>query len=1086
MPSKWMRNPRVQDRLTQSVYRQFRAITHIDQVKSYEAAINPTTSKPYFVAFINPNNAAGGTGTDESPFNSIEQYNSLSAVQRASYDVILVNGRTDGSSIHLDTGLGTGAPAQGLALFDNQRLWGANLVHNFVTPNGTFQFQCADVTATPILVNEQVANGNVITLANNNEVSGMTVNGATPLGVQNFGIRSQAGGITGGFNINNNNFINNQVAVQLDHSGSAVGIFLSNTVTGGPATGSAIGFQSNGGFAVTQTAGTLNLLAQDNTITGVKGEDANGNGVLNVGEDTNSNGLLDLGIGMVFTANGAGAIINANDPTNTTQPLGILNNTVSGSGAGIELVSLAGGVFNANVESNVLNNNTTGSTALPTPGFGFAALADGVGSQMNLLTYTNNTTNGNEGDGAVFTAQNGGDLTIVDGISGPVTGSTATGDTFTGNQGDGMRVVADNGTVTIKSITGTTFATNGQNGLNLFADNGGLINVTDPLSGNTFSGNSLNGLLVNAQSGTINANLNSTTTPNTFNNNGTNALGGDGLLFQTATGGTINTDLAGVTANNNGTAGIGFFLDGGTINVTNIRSNTATGNGQDGMSIINSNGGVFATAYIGGLLPAQGNDFSNNTRAGLFFGGVTPPTTVAFNNILQISNNNFNRNTAGTEGILFDTTNVVTSASAGSLTLLTQNSFVGGNVNAGRGVGGTVNGGGLLFAFGDNQVSHTNTFASNTDAHIGLILRGDSVNIITIDNHDLSGVVNGTNSEFNGEGVAFLMKDTASLAGYIQRSQFTNNADDGLRFDVTGTSIPTEFASVNDFVIGGTSTSLGNLFSANGTNGLEVNRTSNGEINNMFIGNNTCQTNVLNGIRLVSSNEPNQDTYVIKQNLIDSNGLDGIQMRVEADASIYSTIDQNIITNNGTLGNPVFGSGIHTLEQANTLTDLRFIAGIWTRNLITGNNLDGIDLDSNMTTLVIGDPVDTTLGNFISENNRNGVNVEGPGEVTIGSNVITLNGTAGTLGTAAETAGIKANVRPFSNLTIVNNQINDNLGDGIEYSIVQGASGFFSQVQIVDNTIGFNDGRGDWQLHQPQPAGRCVCCQHGFADAEPV
>lgn len=1055
VPSRWMRNPTVQDRLTQSVYRQYRAITRTELVQTQEAAINPDTDLPYFVAFIDPNSGAAGTGTDENPFSSIQQYNQLSDAQKAAYDVIVVEGRTDGTSINLDTGLGTANPALGMQLFNNQRLWGANVVHSFDTPTGTFQFLCSAGGSSPILVNQQTAGNNVITLANNNEVSGLTIDGTNSLGKLNFGIVSRAGGITDGFNINSNTFRSTQGAVQIAHSGSALGLLTNNTVTGGPATGSAIGFQSNSGFAVTQTAGTLDLLASGNTMTNIKGEDANGNGVLNIGEDTNVNGVLDLGIGMHFVASGPGGVINANDPTNTTQPLGILNNNISGSGAGILLEAVGGGTFEASVESNTLSNNTTASTAVPTPGFGFAATSTGAGSVLTIDSYVDNTTANNEGDGVVLTASAGGVLNLNGPIVGPQPGGTTTGDTFTGNRGDGMRIHADNGAINVASITESAFSTNGENGLHLLTTNGGQITITDPLESNTFNGNTLNGLLVNAQSGTINLDVNSATGASTFNTNGE-----AGLLFQTGTGGLINTDLAGVTATGNGTDGIAFFLNGGTINVDNIQANIATGNGRDGMSLINSNAGVFNTTYIGGLTPALGNNFSNNTRAGLFFGGVTPPTVTSFNNILQIANNNFDRTTAGTSGILFETVNVVTSASNGSLTALTQNSFVGGNNNTAQGVGGTVTGGGALLAFGDNKASNANTFTANRDAHIGLILDGDSQNVITIDTHNLSSAIDGTDARFNGEGAAFILEDTASLAGYVQRSTFTGNAGSGLRMDVTGTAEPTEFASINDFIVGGATTDLGNLFESNQINGLEVTRTSNGHVTNMRILNNTFRTNTQNGMFLTASNQVNQDTYTINLNTVTQNGLDGIRLRVEADASMYTIIDQNIITGNGTAGSALFGSGIHTVEQPNNAADLRFVAGIWTRNLIANNALDGIDLDASMTTLVIGDPVDTTLGNLVTGNDRNGINVRGPGEVVIGSNVITLNGTAGTVGTAAESAGIKANVRPFSDLTIINNDISDNLGDGIEYSIAQPFFNSLAQVQIVDNNIAFNDGRG--------------------------
>ena len=1062
VPSRWMRNPTVQDRLTQSVFRQFRAITHIDNVQTSEAAINPTTGNPYFVAFINPNNATPGTGTNGNAFNSIAQYNGLTAAKKAAYDVILVNGRTDGSSINLDTGLGTPAPALGLQLANNQRLWGGGLTHSFVTTTGTFLFNCNDVATTPILVNEQTSGGNVVTLTNNNEVSGVTINGATPLGVQNFGVVSRPGGITGGFNINNTTFTNTLEAVRITHSGSALGLLTNNTVTGGPSTGPAVGFQSNAGFNVTQTSGTLSLLVQNNTITDIKGEDANGDGLLSPGEDTNSNGVLDMGIGMRFVATGATAVINANDPFNVTQPLGILNNTVSGSGAGIDLQALAGGTFNASVSGNALSNNTTGSSATPTNGFGFAATASGAGSVMTIDTYTDNTTSGNEGDGAVLTANNGGVLNVTGDIIGPSAGGTTTGDTFSNNLGDGLRIQSDNGTIVVKSLTGTTFDTNGANGLNLVTTNGGQITVTDPLSGNFFTNNVVNGMLVDAQSGTINVLVNSTTAANTFTGNGTGALGGDGLLFRTATGGIINTDVVGVTSTGNGSDGIGFFLDGGTINVANIQTNIATGNGRDGLSIINSNAGIFSTNLIGGLVPALGNDFSNNTRAGLFFGGVLPPTPISTNNIVRIANNNFDRTTAGTEGILFDTTNVVTWGGAGAQTILTQNSFVGGALTTGRGVGGTVNGGGLLFAFGDNQTSNANTFTSNVDAHIGLVLSGNSANRITIDNHVLSGVVNGANTTFNGEGAAFILQDSATLTGFIQRSTFQTNAGDGIRFDVAGTN-GALFASLNDFVIGGANPLLGNVIggtgAGNGGNGIAVTRTANGQVNNMQILNNAITGNVFSGMHLLAANNGTTDTYTITNNNVSTNRLDGILLDVQADAGLQATINTNTITGNGTANNPFFGSGIHTIEQANTPTDLRFITGIWTNNTITGNRLDGIDLDSNMTTLVIGDPIDTTLGNNISANFRNGVNVEGPGEVTIGSNLISLNGTVLTVGTNLETAGVKANVRPFSNLTVINNQIINNLGDGIEYSIAQGFGGS-SQVQIVGNNIAVNDGRG--------------------------
>jgi len=1065
-PSRWMRNLSVQERLTQQVFRQYRAITHVDTIQTYQAAINPETDKPYFVAFINPNDANPGTGTDANPFNSIAQFNALTAAQRSAYDIVVVNGRIDGTSTNLDTGASNSTPADGLHLFNNQQLWAASSIQTFTTPNGTYTFKSDEETAAPILVNNEAyggaGGGAVVTLANNNLVSGFTINGTNPLGIQNSGIVSQSGGITGNFTIENNTIENTLAAIQLVHSGDSLGLLTGNLINGGPAAALTLGTQSNLGMSVTQTAGVLDLLAQNNTVTNIKGGTATG--------------TQTLGIGMQFIATGSTAVINANDPTSTTQVTGILNNTVTGSGAGLQIEALAGGTFNAAINTNALSSNVTGASITPTTGFGFAASAIGAGSVMTISSYTDNTTSKNEGDGAVFTANSGGILALTGPISGPVSGGTDTGDTFSNNDGDGMRVQSDGGQIVVDLISGVTFGSNGQNGLNFVTTNGGQITLTNALSDDAFTNNGGNGLLVNALGGTINLPVDNAANASVFNNNGTNSLtGGDGLLFQTSTAGVINTDVVGVTATGNGSDGIGFNLTGGAINVTNIESNVATGNKRDGLSIVNGassvmsgSGGVFTTQSIGGSTVALGNNFSDNGRAGLYFGGAiaAPPS---YNFINTIQNNNFNRDTSGTVGILFNTTSVFTTSITGGAVYIDDNSFVGGigaaNANTAEGVGGTINGGGVNLAFGDANASDTNTFTSNAYADIGLIFSGASVNMITIDNENLSKVINGstTDPNFTGMGVGLIVQDSATLTGYIQRSTITNNATDGIFMSVTATN-DTTFGQINNFTIGGSSTALGNTVTGNGQNGIEVDRTSAGEVNNMQILNNTVDSNFLNGLVLDSSNYNSVDTFTVSNNDFSKNGLnsfgDGILINVGADAVSNSYIDSNTINGNG-------GDGIETTEIVISPNDLRGVIGIWTRNTITGNALDGIELASSLgdsTTgqiLTIGDPNTSGLGNFINGNDRNGINVEGTGTVLIGNNTISSNGgTGNTVSTANETAGIKADVAPTSNITLVSNTIINNNGDGIQYSIAQNFDGYFSQIQILNNTVSFNNGRG--------------------------
>lgn len=331
----------------------------------------------------------------------------------------------------------------------------------------------------------------------------------------------------------------------------------------------------------------------------------------------------------------------------------------------------------------------------------------------------------------------------------------------------------------------------------------------------------------------------------------------------------------------------------------------------------------------------------------------------------------------------------------------------------------------------------------------------------------------------------FVLRDTATLTGQIQRSIFRSNASDGLRFDVTGNTL-TQFATLNNYVIGNLNGPITNTFEGNGDDGIEVFRTGTGQVNNFQIYGALIQDNQNNGIHLTAANADTLDTYLITDNLIRRNGSAanplttndaGIFLEVRFDADMEVNLFRNVIggsvfDTNPFVGQPVhaaadgnFDDGIQTRERTNAAVDSRSIRGQWSLNTIVNNGGDGIDLDAAMDGLIIGSTADPALGNLIANNAQNGILVTGPGDVTIGFNVITGNGTAGTLSTANETAGIFMQVRPFSDITIRGNLIQDNRGDGIQHG-VPGFSGFFDQLVIEDNDIIRNDGRGIDILNQ--------------------
>lgn len=1079
--SRWLRQSRVRDRMMQNVFRRGRVTVAHETITTEIAAINPKDNQPYFVVHVDPNgptNVAQGDGTVENPYNLISQFNNLPVGQKSPVDIIYVAARDDATSTNLDTGV---------QLLDCQRLLSTAVQHTFVSQGQIFDLPGFDAAATrPILTNITPAlpGAPVVTLANMNEVSGFQIDGTHPETINtrtyNVGIASQPGGITN-FNINNNTIVNTVEGIHIVSSGAAEGFIDNNQVTG-------IGNRSVGGITVVHVDNALDLRVANNVVTNVLGEDvnqngmldpsedlnnnglldigedANGNGMLDLAEDANNNGILEPGFGIRVVAAGPTSIINANNPTDPAVPTGINNNSVTANGLGMDLTAVGGAVFNAVVTDNVVNNNTD-----PT-GFGIRVLTDN--SLFNLIQFADNQTNNNAGDGTQFVAQNGGVLVLGD--LDLTTDGSFNANAFTGNGNDGLFIHANNGVVLMEDLLTMNFANNGRDGLRILSEAGGFVTIGDGtdnnlVTGNVFQNNGGNGATLIADNATINAvfGLEGAAVTNNFFNNI-----GNGLEFNTRNGGVINSSVNSNTAVGN-LNGLVFNLDSGSIVLASLNGNISTGNLADGAQINNGNGGLFTTPTI------ANNDFSNNGRAGLFFGGNLP-AAPSFDIITTITNNNFDRTTSGTTGILFETNNVfLIGNNAFAPVLVTLNSFVGGNANTEFGIGGTVTDGGVFLQIGTPDPALSNTFTANRGAHIGLSFFGAANNLINIDNGLFQGA-QGLNGTFQGEGVHFDLNDTSILTGQIQRSTFSNNADDGLRFDVSGNSLA-QFAQLNNFIVGNNGNPITNTFEGNGGDGIEVFRTGSGQVNNFQILGNLIQDNTTNGIHITAANVDRADTYLIADNLIRRNGnaalpnlLDGnagIMLEVRYDADLDVNIFRNVI--GGSVfdrdpfqGQPVHvptdgnvGDGIQTREVVNAAVDSRSITGLWSLNTIVNNGGDGIDLDAAMQGLVIGSTADPTQGNLIRGNVDNGILVTGPGDVTIGFNALLANGVVGTLGTANETAGINIQVRPISDIIVRGNLIQDNLGDGIQYG-VPNFTGSFNTLVIDQNDILRNTGRG--------------------------
>lgn len=754
-------------------------------------------------------------------------------------------------------------------------------------------------------------------------------------------------------------------------------------------------FSGNGsdslrGALITQNSGTLELAFQNNTTT-------NNLGVVPPG----------TGAGFEIVANAGSTIDGVGTASDGVTTLGITGNTANSNGTGMILSANGGSTIDTDFSNNTFNNNINATTS------GLEVNSDA--STVTFRSFDTITATNNAGSGIAFNATTGGAISAL-------------------SEDLNQNGVLDPG----EDVNGDGELNLGMTNIN--ASNNGLDGFVATSDGTGGASN------INLNIGNINS------TANIFNSNGQN-----GISLNTSNNGAITGSIINNTATGNTEDGLAMTLTSGSIDLTgygspSIGNNTFTGNTENGMSLTNNDGGTFTTALI------SENDFSDNTGAGFFLDGTDMGSgNTAVNTLGSIDSNNFNRTTSGTSGILFDTSDVRTTAT------ITRNTFIG-RTGAGFGVGGTVAGttttggnGGVTLTFGnlasiDN--SEINTFQDNGDAHIGFVMEGNTTNQVDIDQHDFNTATDtALSTDFDGQGVGFVLRDTATYTGTIQRSTFQNNEASGLYYSVTGNN-GADFAQINNVTVGG-ATDYGNTFTNNGGSGLEVVRTANGVINNFQILNNTMTANTLDGISLTAANANITDDYTINNNTITGNTQNGIDISVQADALIQANISQNTITGNG-------ANGIRTTEQVNDPTDQRAVSGTWTQNTITGNTLAGINLDANSESLVIGSAVDSTQGNLIQGNGDDGISVTGPGGgagLTIGYNTIKQNAVA----------GIDLDIRPVNTTNILYNDITLNGGDGIEFTN-SGASGTYN-LNVIGNTIDFNSGRGIDILARPGSLG---------------
>ncbi len=399
------------DRMLQPVGRQ--EIVVIDKVRKNTVAIDPATGQPFFFVFVN--NTSHSDGTYESPYHSFAQAQDNSFPSNIIY---VFPG--DGTTTGMDSGI---------FLQPNQKLWGAGISHLLQTSQGKISIP-AHSSSSPTITNTNInTDGNAITLATNNAISGIIITSAFNDAI--YGIDPQS------LEVSSCTFKNTTTyAIEASFSGDA-SISLTNNQ-----------FLNNVNGVFLTLNGTSSVACLDNTFSG---QTSISSVPLEIAANSN---ILDLRIeNNVFDSNTTGSVrLDFNNVINAD--ITLLNNTITNNGTGSQ-ASLGSSLV-------IISSGTTNQCSIAMRGNTFAGNASNAlymhtGGAITTLetTVSENTMSNNGGSGLIF-------ATPVDNFT-----LVATDNTIVGGNDNGIAIIStgltSTGTITINKniITDIGNASNG-------------------------------------------------------------------------------------------------------------------------------------------------------------------------------------------------------------------------------------------------------------------------------------------------------------------------------------------------------------------------------------------------------------------------------------------------------------------------------------------------------------------------------------------------------------------------------------------------------------------------------------------------
>lgn len=898
-PQRVLSREPVRERLYAATMRNNRVNVHRRNELETVKAINPDTGLPYIVHHVDNGALPGGDGHVTRPFNDLSDPNVV-----LTPDIIFVHSNaTDGAGNPILAGYDGG-----IILNDNQRLLGQGIEHLFEEATlGTLILPGNNGGPTPTITNFA---GDVVTLANNNEVSGFNIGG--PAGSGNEPLLS---GITGfgitDFNINRNVIEGSGFGgIQLLNA-EGVGTISDNIIVDSVAEGILV---SN------DTVGPLELIVSGNDV------------------QNNLSGIAIRG-------------------TTSDILVDVFDNTVDNNlDTGIELLAANGANVDAVVNSNTANGNG---------GNGILATSDGATMLLNL---TNNSANNNGNNGLALTTLNAGLLATsisdngfssnaADGVnaladSGQIDFLNLEFNVLNSNGEQGIDLLADNGGILNGTIDSNTMRLNGAGGLSVALDNGGQALLT--ISNNTLADNTGFGMAFDSQNtGIFNA---------IVNNNQIDGTVGTGILM-TATG---NSQVALLLDSNQVTdsQGIGFDADiTDSLSEIFALGNTFD-NSQDAGMRLSYRGATNATQILDSNTITDTTDNAATVTPigqGLIVslhGAGTIPTLNS-----QINNNTIGRNVGG--GILIDQNNGSSNMTLNDIdgNNLFENGFDAIDILLSNGSTSNTN------ILNNEIITQQNGVTGQHGVFVNL--QGSSIMNMIIDNNLIDGSSDGTTFS-TGHGLSINMQQDSTLAGLISNNEIRQNGLDGINIgpdalDTVQAFRATQGTSTTNLTI------ANNIIEQNQDDGIAIGVSQVTEGISGFTGTanytitgNTIQNNgtVVAGVRSgegvdfeVANGEAN---LIMTNNLIADNAADGVLLRNSMRAAIEdginvpaillldpgpksilnATLDNNEILRNGNRGVAIRFEDTTANAQGQGIGGLGDIT--LTNNTISGNNDEGV------------------------------------------------------------------------------------------------------------------------------------------------